>query len=192
MVCEQWAVYPSDVNAMGEASVVRHQVVSGLSLEEERRFAQQNWWLHDAHWFAAVARLGGEEMANQANLAAIERAARGAALQLRRRGIMSAPRTMEELERVFRIMWWLFFPEGLYQSSVFTHTGDGGEWCGTECHAFEQVRRGGHLAHYQCGCRAFREGIRKALGADFDHEIVESLMAGDGRCVVRFTLHRKG
>ncbi len=170
---------------------MREVVGSGLDPAEEIRFVQQNWWLHDAHWFSVVARLCGEDAANAANLEAIERAARGAALQLRRRGLVTTPRSMEELERVFRLMWRLFFPDGLYQGSAFTMTADGGEWSGTECHAFDQVRRGGHLSSYRCGCWAFREGVRKALRADFSHEIVESLVRGDARCVVRFTLHGK-
>lgn len=164
------------------------RVSSGLTVYEEKEFAQKNWWLHDAYWFTAVARACGMEAANTANLEATERAARSAALQLRKRGLLGVPRTAAELERTFRVMWGLFFPDGLYQESEFVWEGDRGEWSCTQCHAYEQVRRGGLLASYRCGCQAFREGVRKGLRAGFSHSIAESLVRGDPRCLVRFSL----
>lgn len=165
-----------------------HTFRTGLSPAEERDFAQTNWWLHDAHWYAAVAARWGAEEANSVNLQAVERAARGAVLQLRRRGLVAAPVTWAELERTFRLMWALFFPDGGYQSGTFHFEGDVGEWVATECHAYRQVKRAGLQNEYRCGCAAFRDGVRRGLGAAYEHEIVESLMRGDGRCVVRFRL----
>lgn len=161
---------------------------TGLSVEEERQFAQANWWLHDAHWFAAVAQRWGVEEANTINLQAIERAARGAVLQLRRQGVVAPPESLRDLERIFRTMWWLFFPGGMYQSGTFCYEEDEARYIGCECHAYEQVKRAGMLGSYRCGCAAFRDGVRKGLGARFEHEIAESLIGGQGRCVVRFRL----
>lgn len=166
-----------------------HTFQTGLSPAEERDFAQTNWWLHDAHWYAAVAARWGVEEANVVNLQAIERAARGAVLQLRRRGMLSAPVAVAELETIFRLLWRLFFSDGMYQAGVFSCSGDTAEWVGTECHAFQQVKRAGLQAQYRCGCAAFRDGVRKGLGAAFEHEIIESLMQGGERCVVRFRMN---
>jgi len=104
-----------------------HAFQTGLSAAEERDFAQTNWWLHDAHWYAAVAVRWGVEEANIINLQAIERAARGAVLQLRRRGLLAVPVTTPDLERTFRLLWQLFFPDGMYQAGTFCFSGGTGQ-----------------------------------------------------------------
>ena len=151
-------------------------------------FARTNWWLHDAHWFAVVARRCGMDAANDANLEAVERVARGAVLQLRRQGVIAPPATTEELTDLFRRLWDLFFPEGMYRESAFSLRDGEAVWTGTQCRAHEQIARAGLLAGYRCGCAGFRNGVAKGLGVAFRHEIRESLVAGDARCVVAYAV----
>jgi hypothetical protein len=42
-------------------------------------------------------------------------------------------------------------------------------------------------AGYACGCQALRNGVMKALRLEPVHSIVESLVNGDERCVIRFS-----
>ena len=155
-------------------------------------FARTNWWLHDAHWFAAVARTCGLDAANDANLEAVERVARGAVLQLRRQGTVVPPTTTQELTDLFRRLWDLFFPVGMYRESAFSLRDGEAVWTGTQCRAYEQIARAGLLAGYRCGCVGFRDGVARGLGVPFRHEIRESLVAGDPRCVVVYALGPEG
>jgi hypothetical protein len=163
---------------------------AGISLVQQLEFARGSWWQHDAQWFRAVAHRWGLQAANEANLEAAERATRAAVLRLRREGAVGPVRDLHDLESVFRLLWWLFFPEGHYQDSEFVIDGEEGYWIGKSCHAFEQLCRGDLLAGYECGCRAFRDGVKKGLGVSFTHEISESLVAGDQQCRVVFRMQR--
>jgi hypothetical protein len=40
---------------------------------------------------------------------------------------------------------------------------------------------------YKCGCQALRNGVMKAMHLKPIHEIKESLIQGDGRCVITVT-----
>ncbi len=95
---------------------------------------------------------------------------------------------LRDLEQVFRMLWSVFFAGGLYQDSEFVIDGEEGYRVGESCHAYEQLCRGDLVSGYECGCRAFHNGVRRGLGVDFTHEIVESLVGGDGRCRVLFRM----
>ena len=149
-------------------------------------FARATWWWHDAHWFAAVARRCGLEAANDANLEAVERAARGAVLQLRRQRAITVPRTTGELTDLFRVLWDLFFPAGMYEESAFLEQDGQAVWVGTHCQAYEQAARAGIVEGYRCGCVAFRDGVARGLGIRLHHAVRESLVAGQARCVIAY------
>ena len=44
---------------------------------------------------------------------------------------------------------------------------------------------------YACGCQAIRKGVMKALRLKPIHSIEESLVNGDGRCVIKFSFEQK-
>jgi hypothetical protein len=159
-----------------------------VPLSEEADLVRRAWWLHDATWYAIVARRYGAGAAAEINLEAVEKAVRGFVLQLRRQGALRPPTTPEELCDTFFLMWRLLFPGGAYLDTGFTVTGDEAVWIGTECHAFDQVRRAGMVQGYQCGCRAIRDGFARGLGISLEHSIEESLVRGDPRCVIRLRL----
>jgi hypothetical protein len=156
--------------------------------DEEADLVRGTWWLHDACWFASVARRFGLAAANEVNQETLEKTVRGMVLQLRRRGILSPPASLEELCDSFYLVWRLLFPDGIYLDTTFEISGDVVEWVGHECQAYEQIRQAGWLKDYSCGCRAVRTGFARGMGIRLDHRIEESLVAGDGRCVVRFRL----
>jgi hypothetical protein len=43
------------------------------------------------------------------------------------------------------------------------------------------------LEGYECGCQSLRNGVMKALRLKPLHDIKESLVRGDGRCVIEIT-----
>ena len=142
------------------------------------------WWLHDSFWHAAAVRELGIERANALNHEAVERLSRMLTLQLLKKGIIKRPTSIQDLMDIFKTYWKICFFDDMYIHEPITYEDDTATWIGTECHAYESLQKGDMIADYACGCAPIRDGVMKALGLETAHSIDESLVRGNGRCVV--------
>ena len=145
------------------------------------------WWLHDSFWHAAVVRELGVERANQLNLEVSEKISRMLTIMLLREKIIRRPISIQELMGVFKVFWKNAFFDELYVNEPIEYGEEAAVYAGTRCHAYSSLSKAGMLDGYECGCQAVRNGVMKALRLNPLHEIKESLVKGDGRCVIRIT-----
>lgn len=145
------------------------------------------WWLHDSFWHAAIVKELGVERANQLNLEVSEKISRMLAIILVREKIIQRPRSIQELMGVFKVFWKNAFFDELYVNEPIEYGKETAIYTGTRCHAYSSLSKAGMLDGYECGCQAVRNGVMKALRLKPLHEIKESLVKGDGRCVIRIT-----
>lgn len=151
------------------------------------------WWLHDSFWHAALIKELGVEEANRFNLAANEKIFRMLTILLLREGIIHRPRSIQDLMEVFRAVWKNAFFDDLYIHEPVEYRGDTAIWTGTRCHAFDTLEMASMVREdYECGCQALRNGVMKALKLEPLHRIRESLIRGDGRCVIEITFSERG
>ena len=150
------------------------------------------WWLHDSFWHAALIREVGHDEANRINLEVSEKIFRMMTNMLLREGIIQRPNSIQELMRIFQVVWKNAFFDELYIHEPIEYIGNTARWVGTRCHAFDSLKRAGLLSGYVCGCQALRNGVMKALRLKRLHHIKESLVHGDGRCVIELTFAREG
>ena len=145
------------------------------------------WWLHDSFWHAALIRELGPDQANRLNLEVSEKIFRMITLTLLREKIIQRPRSIQELMFVFKTVWKNAFFDELYINEPITYDEDTAIWTGTQCHAYDSLNKTILLEGYECGCQALRNGVMGALHLKPIHEIKESLIRGDGRCVIIIT-----
>jgi hypothetical protein len=145
------------------------------------------WWLHDSFWHAELAREVGPDLANRFNLVASEKIFRMLTIMLLREKIIHRPRSIQELMFVFKTVWKNAFFDELYINEPTEYEVDTALWTGTRCHVYDSLRRANLLEGYECGCRALRNGVMKALRLKPIHEIRESLVKGDSRCLIEIT-----
>jgi len=145
------------------------------------------WWLHDSFWHAASVREIGPKQASRINLEVTEKIFRMLTLTLLRERLIQRPRSIRELMAVFKVVWRNAFFDELYIHEPVVYHGETALWTGSRCHAYDALRKAGILEGYQCGCRALRDGVMKALRLEPIHSIKESLVGGDGRCVIEIT-----
>ena len=143
------------------------------------------WWLHDSFWHAALVRELGPEKANPFNLEATEKTARMLTNMLLREGVIRRPDNIRQLMEVFKAVWKNAFFNELYIDEPIEYKENRALWVGRRCHAYDSLKRAGLLSGYQCGCHALRNGVMRALRLKPLHSIEESLVKGDGRCVIR-------
>jgi hypothetical protein len=145
------------------------------------------WWLHDSFWHSALVRELGATRANMVNLEVSEKIFRMMTITLLRERLIHKPRSIEELMHVFKTVWKNAFFDELYINEPISYEGDTAIWTGTRCHVYDSLRRANMLEIYECGCQALRDGVMKALRLKPIHVIKESLVRGDGRCVIQVT-----
>jgi len=145
------------------------------------------WWLHDSFWHAALVREIGPDMANRLNFEASEKTFRMLTNMLLREKIIQRPQSIQELMMIFKTVWKNAFFDNLYVNEPIEYYDNTAVWTGTRCHAYESLKKADMLAGYECGCKALRSGIMKALRLKPLHKIRESLLKGDGRCVIETT-----
>jgi len=145
------------------------------------------WWLHDSFWYAALVKELGFEQANRINLQVGEKLFRMMTNQLLRERVIERPRSIQDLLPIFRVVWRNAFFDYLYINEPVSYEGNTGVWIGSKCHAYESIKKARMLDGYECGCQAVRNGVMKALRLKPLHFIKESLVKGDGRCVVETT-----
>jgi hypothetical protein len=143
------------------------------------------WWVHDSYWHAALVKELGHERANRFNLEASEKLFRLLTITLLREKVIRKPRNIQDLMNIFQVVWKNAFFDDLYINEPVQYNGNRATWIGTRCHAFDSLRRAGLLSGYACGCQALRTGVMKALRLEPIHEIQESLVGGDERCVIQ-------
>ena len=145
------------------------------------------WWLHDSFWHAALVKELGFERANQINLEVAEKLFRMMTNQLLRERVIQRPRSIQVLMTIFKIVWKNAFFDALYINEPIAYDGDTAVWVGSRCHVYDSLIKANMLDGYECGCQALRNGVMKALRLKPLHEIKESLVSGDGRCVIEIT-----
>jgi hypothetical protein len=145
------------------------------------------WWLHDSFWHAALVKELGYERANQINLEVAEKISRMMTNQLLREKVIERPRSIQDLMSIFKAFWKNAFFDDLYINDPITYDGDTATWFGSRCYVYEAVKKADMLEGYRCGCQALRDGAMRALRLKPLHEIKESLVKGDGRCVIEIT-----
>lgn len=165
-----------------------------MSLEEfgSKDSIRKLWWLHDSFWHAALIKEMGHDKANRINLEVSEKIFRMITNMLLREGIIQRPNSIQELMQIFKTVWKNAFFDDLYINEPAEYKGNTAVWVGTRCHAFDSLHRAGLLSGYECGCQALRNGVMKALRLKTLHEIKESLLKGDGRCVIQLTFVKQG
>ena len=149
------------------------------------------WWLHDSFWHATLVKEMGHEKANRINLEVSEKIFRMLTITMLRQRIIQRPNSIQELMHIFRTVWRNAFFDDLYINEPMTYEENSAVWTGTRCHAFESLKRANLISGYACGCQALRNGVMKALRLEPIHEIKESLVKGDDRCVIQLTFARK-
>lgn len=154
---------------------------------KSRETVNKLWWVHDSFWHAALVREFGPFEASRLNLEVSERIFRLLTLRLLREGIIQRPRSIEELMFAFKTVWKNAFFDELYINEPITYEGNTAIWTGSECHVYDSLSKANLLEGYECGCQALRNGVMKALRLKPVHEIKESLVKGDPRCVIRIT-----
>lgn len=145
------------------------------------------WWLHDSFWHAALVEELGFEQANRINREVAEKLFRMMTNQLLRERVIERPRTIQDLIAIFKVVWKNAFFDALYIKDPISYNGNTAVWIGSNCHAYEAVKKARMLDGYECGCQSVRNGVMKALRLKPLHEIKESLVKGDGRCVIEIT-----
>jgi hypothetical protein len=150
------------------------------------------WWLHDSFWHSALQKEMGDEAANRLNLEVSEKIFRMLTNMLLREGIVQRPKSIQDLMHIFKTVWKNAFFDDLYIDEPIEYEGNSATWTGTRCHAFDSLKRANMLSEYECGCQALRNGVMKALRLKPLHEIKESLVKGNGRCVIRLSFVKEG
>lgn len=145
------------------------------------------WWLHDSFWHGALIRELGSARANRFNLEVSEKLFRMFTDTLLRERSIKRPRSIQDLMFIFKAVWKNAFFENLYVDDPIEYNGNTAIWTGTRCHAYDSLKKADMLEGYECGCQALRNGVMKALRLKPLHEIIESLVNGDERCVIRIT-----
>ena len=145
------------------------------------------WWLHDSFWHAALVKEFGLEQANRINLEVTEKLFRMMTNQLLREKVIQRPRSIQDLLSIFKVIWKNAFFDDLYINEPIAYDGDTAVWIGSRCHVYDSLTKANMLDGYECGCQAVRNGVMKALRLKLLHEIKESLVSGDGRCVIEIT-----
>lgn len=165
-----------------------------MSLEEFRSkdTIKRLWWLHDSFWHAALVKEMGPERANRFNLEVSEKIFRMLTNMLLREGVIRRPNSIQELMQIFKTVWKNAFFDDLYIDEPIEYEGNTALWIGSQCHAFDSLKRADLLSGYECGCKALRNGVMKALRLKPLHDIKESLIKEDGRCVIQLTFAREG
>jgi hypothetical protein len=107
--------------------------------------------------------------------------------QLLREKVIKRPRSIQDLMSIFKTFWKNTFFDGLYINDPITYDGNTARWFGSKCYVYEAVKKADMLDTYACGCQSLRDGAMKALRLKPLHEIRESLVKGDGRCVIEIT-----
>lgn len=158
-----------------------------LDIDQVKKF----WWLHDSYWHATMIREFGEEKANQLNLEAAERFFRKYTLMMLKSGRFKRPESIEDLVVILKTVWADCFFDGMYIDEPITIEGNEATWIGSRCHAYDSLSAGKMTRGYSCGCQAIRNGVMKALRLKVKHSIKESLIGGDGRCVIKFAFEPK-
>ena len=149
------------------------------------------WWLHDSFWHAEAVKELGPSRASRANLEVSEKIFRMLTIMLLREGIIKRPNSIQDLMHIFQTIWKNVFFDDLYINEPIEYDGNTATWVGTTCHAYDSLKRAGLLSGYECGCQAFRNGTMKVLRLEPLHEIKESLIRGDNRCVIKLTFVKK-
>jgi hypothetical protein len=145
------------------------------------------WWLHDSFWHAALVKEFGLERANQINLEVTEKLFRMMTNQLLREKVIHRPRSIQDLLFIFKVIWKNAFFDDLYINEPISYFEDTAVWIGSRCHVYDSLTKANMLDGYECGCQAVRNGVMKALRLKPLHEIKQSLVNGDGRCVIEIT-----
>jgi hypothetical protein len=158
-----------------------------MELRDELNDVKKLWWLHDSYWHATAVRELGEAQANTLNLEANELFFRKYTLMLLKSGQIKRPESIDDLVAIFRKIWASCFFDEMYVHEPVTVDGDEATWVGGQCNAFDSLQAANMTAGYVCGCQALRNGVMKALRLEPVHSIVESLVNGDGRCVIKFS-----
>lgn len=158
---------------------------------DQLNFTKKLWWLHDSYWHATLVRELGEAKANQLNLEANERFFRKYTLMLLKKGVITKPQSIEELMEIFRIIWATCFFDDMYINEPVTFSKNEATWVGHQCNAYDSLSAAKMTQGYSCGCQAIRNGVMKALRLKSQHCIEESLVNGDGRCVIKFSFAPK-
>ena len=107
--------------------------------------------------------------------------------QLLRDKVIKRPRSIQDLLGIFKVVWKNAFFDDLYIHDPIQFDGNTATWFGSTCYVYDAVKKADMLDHYECGCQAVRDGVMKALRLKPLHEIKESLVKGDGRCVIEIT-----
>ena len=102
-------------------------------------------------------------------------------------GQIKKPENIEDLVAIFKRIWANCFFDEMYIHEPITIKGDEATWIGRQCNAFDSLQAGKMTAGYACGCQALRNGVMKALRLEPVHSIEESLVNGDGQCVIKFS-----
>ena len=163
-----------------------------MSLKEfkSRDAINRLWWFHDSFWHAALVKDMGHEEANRFNLEVSEKLFRMMTIMLLREKVIERPNSIQDLMQIFKVVWKNAFFDDLYINEPIEYHGDKAIWVGNRCHAFDSLKRARLLSGYECGCQALRNGVMKTLRLKPLHEIKESLINGDGRCVIELTFAR--
>ena len=161
------------------------------SVEQQLNETKKMWWLHDSYWHATMIKEFGAEKASQLNLEANEKFFRKYTLLLLKAGKIRRPKSVDDLMEIFKVVWATCFWDDMYIHEPITIEGNEATWVGRHCNANESLRAAKMTDGYACGCQAIRNGVMKALRLKPIHSIEESLLAGDDRCVIKFTFEPK-
>ena len=157
------------------------------SQAEQLNMTKKLLWLHDSYRHATAVKEFGEARANQLNLEANERFFRKYTLMLLKSGKISRPESIEDLMEIFKTIWSDCFFDGMYINEPVIFKDNEATWTGHRCNAFDSLKSAKMTKEYACGCQAIRNGVMKALKLEPIHSIEESLINGDGRCVITFS-----
>jgi hypothetical protein len=92
---------------------------------------------------------------------------------------------------IFKEIWEVCFFDDMYINEPVSFQGNDATWVGRQSNAYDSLNSANMTKGYACGCQAIRNGVMKALRLKPIHSIEESLVNGDGRCVIKFSFEQK-
>jgi hypothetical protein len=92
---------------------------------------------------------------------------------------------------IFKEIWEVCFFDDMYINEPVSFQGNDATWVGRQSNAYDSLNSANMTKGSACGCQAIRNGVMKALRLKPIHSIEESLVNGDGRCVIKFSFEQK-
>ena len=155
-----------------------------LTPDVREAILRDNWHSHDARWFLKTGLECGFDLANRLNKTTLKSMAKTEMRRILQAIDNDVIETIEDLVEVIKIALEFYFPRPLLESEIKTVTENSVVGIVNRCLVFEEVKKAGVVAEYECACGCRFEGWLESCGFNSEVNIVKSLMRGDSFCEI--------